>query len=84
MGDDVEFKGGVVVLPALGGPDIEPAQHTTEHLAQRGESPSCPNARALPYSVQVGSRSVGHTRRVAHLVRRGLFTFDVAHASRCP
>ena len=54
VGDDVEFKSGVVVLPALGGPDIGPAQHTTEHLEQRGESPSCPNARLYE------SRSLGH------------------------
>ena len=54
VGDDVEFKSGVVVLPALGGPDIGPAQHTTEHLAQRSESLSCPNARLY------GSRSLGH------------------------
>ena len=54
VGDDVEFKSGVVVLPALGGPDIGPTQHTTEHLAQRSESLSCPNARLYR------SRSIGH------------------------
>ena len=36
VGDDVVFENGVEVLPALGDPDIGPAQHTTGHRSRRG------------------------------------------------